>query len=139
MKIITINLPNWIHHHLNRYYKNKSEFIRAAIDEYLEMYRKLNAYIKDDGEPEVNTVSISDYHFDSINRYKKKRRVFSRAEFIRNAVIHKLSSTVPTTTPEDNTKIPIFKQPDNPELVRVPIDRENGIFKEYKIVRRLEY
>lgn len=137
MKIITINLPNWIHHHLNRYYKNKSKFIRGAIEEYLKMYRKFSVYIIDDGEPEVNTVSISDFHFDSIDRYKKKRRVFSRAEFIRNAVIHRLLTELPAQ--EDNTKIVVFKQPEDPTLVRVPIDRENNEYKEYKIVRRLEY
>lgn len=135
MKVITINLPNWIHHHLNKYYKNKSEFIRDAIDEYLEMYDKFTPYIKDDGEPEVNTVSISDEQFNAITKYKKKRRVFSRSEFIRNAVIHSLASEVPI----DNQKIVIFKQPEDPTLVRVPIDRENNVFKEYRIVRRLEY
>ena len=135
MRIITINLPNWIHHHLNRYYKNKSKFIRDAIDEYLKMYDQFTPYIKDDGEPEVNTVSITEGQFNSINKYKKKRRVFSRAEFIRNAVIHSLASEVPV----DNQKIIIFKQSDDPDLVRVPIDRENNEFKEYKIVRRLEY
>lgn len=136
MRIITINLPSWIHHHLNKYYKNKSAFIREAIEDYLEMYKKFDVYVKDDGEPEVNTVSIADHHFEAINKHKGKRRVFSRAEFIRNAVIYKLANGIPN---KKNRKIVLFKQPDDPELVRVPIDRENNEYKEYRIVRRLEY
>lgn len=144
MPSITVNLPLWMHRHLKERFGNKSKTCREAIKKFQDLLEvKLPKWLWDYGDRnrEIATMSMNQETIDYMDGLKDERRFFSRSEFLRMAIfLFILKDLDGRKTIMDLDKVKDLEE----NMVRVPIDLpdekgNHNEFKEYRIVRRLEY
>lgn len=124
---ITCNLPIWMLENIDKRADNRSEYIREAIREYLNIMSPL--YI--DAVPGTKIITYAKIHldFDYINEICFDKIELSRSELTRNAIRHRLLNEKIVNEEAE------MEEYDHEKFVRVPGYNGDHLMR---IIRRLD-
>ena len=139
---ITINVPNIFIRYIKTQNPNRSEWIKEAGDELLELIEDKFLSVLDCDIDESRIVSISKPDNRALGKIftliNKNKLIFSRSEFYRLGIFMKMMSEI-----KEQEKLRKYNADgmEEPGKIKIPIEDEDGnhTFKVYKILRKLEY
>ena len=139
---ITINVPNIFIRYIKTQNPNRSEWIKEAGDELLELIEDKILPVLNCDIDESRIVSISKPDNRVLGKIftlvKKNKLIFSRSEFYRLSIFMKMLSEI-----ENEEKLKKYNADglEEPGKIKIPIEDENGnhTFKVYKILKKLDY
>jgi hypothetical protein len=139
---ITINVPNTFLRYIRTQNLNRSEYIREAGEQLLDLIEEKLLPAIDCDTDESRIVSISKPEnlqlgkiFTLIN---KNKIIFSRSEFYRMSIFFRIISDL---IKDSKLKRNIEGGQEEPGMVKIPYEDEDGNhkFKAYKILKKLDY